>query len=121
MIGIQIVAILFALWMTYFTYLHFRRNEFGKVEAILWQILWLGLVVVVIFPHSVKFILNTFSISRTFDLIVIIGIVTLFGVTFRNYVIVKRTERKVEDLVRNDALRGHTDVSSGKGNGVSHT
>ncbi len=107
MIGIQIVAILFALWMTYFTYLHFKRGEFGKVEAILWQVAWCGLVVVVIFPHSVQFILNTFSISRTFDLVVIIGIVVLFGITFRNYVILKRMERKVEDLVRTDALRGN--------------
>jgi len=121
MIGIQIVAILFALWMTYFTFLHYRRHEFGKVEAVLWQVLWLGLVVVVIFPHSVQFVLNTFKISRTFDLIVIIGIVTLFGVTFRNYVIVKRTERKVEDLVRNDALRGHVDGPTKQGEDAPHT
>lgn len=106
MIGIQIVAILFALWMIYFTYLHYRRHEFGRAEALFWQLLWLGLVVVVIFPRSVKFILTTFSISRTFDLIVIIGIVILFGVTFRNYVILKRMERKVEDLVRTEALKG---------------
>lgn len=112
MIGIQIVAILFALWMTYFTYLHYKRGEFGRVEAVFWQILWFGLVVVVIFPHSVRFILTTFSISRTFDLIVIIGIVILFGVTFRNYVILKRMERKVEDLVRTEALKGTTHDSS---------
>lgn len=105
MIGIQIVAILFALWMTYFTFLHFRRKEFGKIEAVMWQVLWIGLIVVVVFPHSVNFILKTFSISRTFDLIVIIGIVILFGITFRNYIILKRTERKVEDLVSTDALR----------------
>jgi len=100
MIGIQIVAILFALWMTYFTFLHFRRKEFGKVEAVLWQVLWIGLIVVVIFPHSVNFILKTFSISRTFDLIVI-----LFGITFRNYVILKRTERKIDVFISDDALK----------------
>lgn len=105
MIGIQILAILFALWMTYFTFLHFRRKEFGRVEATLWQVLWAGLIVVVIFPDSVRFILKTFSISRTFDLIVIIGIMILYGVTFRNYVILKRMERKVEDLVRSEALK----------------
>ncbi|MFH0829360.1 MAG: DUF2304 domain-containing protein [Candidatus Kerfeldbacteria bacterium] len=105
MIGIQIVAILFALWMTYFTFLHFRRKEFGKVEAVMWQVLWIGLIVVVVFPHSVNFILKTFSISRTFDLIVIIGIVILFGITFRNYVILKRTERKIDAFISDDALK----------------
>lgn len=108
MIGIQLLAILFALWMMYFSYLHFHRREFGKVEFILWQILWLGLVAVVVFPHSVQFLLKTFSITRTFDLVVIVGMMVLFGVTFRNYIILKRTERKVEDLVRTDALRGDT-------------
>ncbi|MFC1687623.1 DUF2304 domain-containing protein [Patescibacteria group bacterium] len=104
MIGIQIAAIIFALGMSYFSYLHFRRGEFRKFEFILWQILWIGLVVVVLFPQSVNFILETFSISRTFDLVVIVGIVILFGVTFRNYVIVKRIEKKVEDSVRRESL-----------------
>ena len=38
-------------------------------------------------------------------LIVILGVVVLFGVTFRNYVIVKRIERKLENSVRNDSLK----------------
>lgn len=109
MIGIQIVAIIFALWMIYFTYLHFRRKEFGQAEAVLWQILWLGLIVVVLFPTSVRFVLQTFSISRTFDLVVIVGIVILFGLSFRNYVIVKRVERKFEDFISTDAIRGIDD------------
>jgi hypothetical protein len=104
MIGLQIVAILFALWMVYFSYLHFRRGEFKKVEFLLWQLLWLGLIVVVIFPKSVQFILKTFSITRTFDLVVIVGIIILFGITFRNYVIVKRLEKRIEASVRSESL-----------------
>ena len=105
MIGIQIGAIIFALWMIYFSFLHFRRGEFRKLEFIFWQILWFGLIVVVIFPQSVRFILNTFSISRTFDLVVIVGIIVLFGVSFRSYVIIRRTEKKVEDFVRKQAIK----------------
>lgn len=104
MIGIQIVAIIFALWMIYFSFLHFRRKEFTLKEFILWMILWIGLVVVVIFPGSVKFILTTFSITRTFDLVVIIAIVVVMGVTFRNYVIIRRLEKRIEDFVRKEAL-----------------
>ena len=104
MIGLQIVAIIFALWMIYFSYLHFRRGEFKKIEFALWQVVWLGLVVVVLFPKSVEFILKTFSITRTFDLVVIVGMIILFGVTFRNYVIVKRSEKRMEDFVRKESL-----------------
>jgi len=105
MIGIQILALLFAGWMMYFTYLHFRRKEFGKIEALLWSALWVGLVIVVIWPTSVNFILSTFSISRTFDLVVVVAIMVLFGVTFRNYVLTKRLRKKLEDLSRYEAIR----------------
>jgi hypothetical protein len=105
MIGLQLVAIIFALWMLYFSYLHYRRHEFNRLEFILWEILWIGLVVVVILPHSVQFILNAFSITRTFDFVVIVAIVILFGVTFRNYVLQKRLNRKLEELVRQLTLK----------------
>lgn len=105
MIGIQILAILFVVWMTYFSYLHYRRREFTMFEFIFWQLMWVGLTVVVVLPKSVDFILKSFSISRTFDLVVIVGIVLLFGITFRNYVLLKRTERKVEEMTRQLAIK----------------
>lgn len=105
MIGLQLVAIIFALWMLYFSYLHYRRHEFTRLEFFLWEILWLGLVVVVVLPHSVQFLLKAFSITRTFDLVVVVAIVILFGVTFRNYVLQKRQAKKLEELIRHLALK----------------
>jgi len=105
MIGIQILAIIFALWMIYFSFLHFRRKEFSLKELVLWMILWIGLIVVVIFPKSIDFILKTFSITRTFDLVVIVAIVVAIGVTFRNYVIIRRLEKRIEDFVRKESLK----------------
>ncbi len=105
MIGIQVLAIIFALWMVYFSFLHFRRGEFTKIEFISWQILWVGLIAVVIYPRSVQFILTSFSISRTFDLVVVVAIVVLFGITFRNYVIVRRMEKRIEAFTREETLK----------------
>lgn len=105
MIGIQILALLFVLWMTYFSYLHYRRGEFTVYEFAFWQVLWVGLTVVVFYPRALNGILRTFSISRAFDLVVVVGIVILFGVTFRNYVLLKRMKRKIEDMIRQQALR----------------
>lgn len=107
MIGIQIVAIIFALFMMYFSYLHYRRREFTAMEFSFWMTLWVGLAFIVIFPRSASFILRTFSISRTFDLVIIVAIIVLFGVTFRNYVILKRVAKKVEEFVRAHALEDH--------------
>jgi len=105
MIGIQIIAIIFAFWMIYFTFLHFRRKEFDKKELFSWQILWLGLIIVVLFPGSVKFVLEATSITRTFDLVVIIAIVVLLGITFRNYVVIKRLEKLIEEFVRKESVK----------------
>ncbi len=105
MIGIQIGAILFALLMFYFTYLHYRRREFSVYEFSFWLALWVGLVGVVIFPQSVDFLLRAFSINRTFDFIVVVGIGVLFGITFRNYVLLRRLDRRLEQYARRDALK----------------
>jgi len=105
MIGIQILALLFVLWMTYFSFLHFRRREFTLWEYAFWQLVWLGLAVVVIFPSSVKFIVQTLGFNRAFDLLTVAGIILLFGVTFRNYVLVRRTDRRLEELVRKISLK----------------
>lgn len=104
MIGIQIGAILFALWMYYFTYLHYKRREFSLYEFAFWFLTWTGLVVIVLFPHSINFLLRAFSINRAFDFVVVVGIVVLFGVTFRNYVLLRRLDRRLEQYVRRDAL-----------------
>ncbi len=105
MIGLQFVAIIFALWMLYFSYLHYRRHEFNRLEFIVWEILWIGLMVVVVLPNSVKFLLKAFSITRTFDFVVIAGIMVLFGLTFRIYVLQKRLDKKIQDLVRSSSLK----------------
>ena len=114
MIGAQLLALLFVLWMVYFSYLHFRRREFTLVEFIFWMLIWGGLAFIAVFPHRITFLLKTFSISRTFDFVVVVGISVLFGLTFRNYVLLRRTERRIEDLVRRQSLNG------GEGKTVKH-
>ncbi len=105
MIGLQFVAIIFALWMLYFSYLHYRRHEFNRIEFMIWEMLWVGLIFVVILPQSVKFLIQAFSITRTFDFVVIVGMMVLFGLTFRMYVLQKRIEKKIQQIVRDSTLK----------------
>ena len=105
MIGVQILAILFVLWMTYFSFLHFRRKEFSLWEFAFWQVIWLGLAVIVLFPSTVNIVLEKLHIARAFDLLTIGGFIILFGATFRNYVIIRRADRRLESLVRQLTLR----------------
>ena len=101
---IQVLALIFVLWMTYFSFLHYRRREFSLWEFAFWQVIWLGLAVVVLFPGPTKFVIEKLNFTRAFDLLTAGGILVLFGATFRNYVLVRRTDRRLEELTRKIAL-----------------
>ena len=104
MIAIQITAVLFAILMVYLTVLHYHRKEFTVSECIVWLVIWGGLIVVVIFPTSVSFLLDPLKIRSTFDFILVAAIVVLFANTFRQTVALRRINRKLEALIREDAL-----------------
>lgn len=103
--AIQIIAIIFVLWMTYFSFLHYRRREFSLWEFSFWQVIWIGLAIVVLFPGPTEFLIEKLRFNRAFDLLTAGGILILFGATFRNYVIVRRTDKRLEELTRKIALR----------------
>lgn len=105
MIGVQLLAILFVLWMTYFSFLHFKRREFSLYEYAFWQLLWIGLAVIVVFPATTKVITRTLGFYRAFDFLTVGGIVILFGIVFRMYVLQRRLQRQIENLVRSIAIR----------------
>lgn len=103
--GVQIIAILFALGMGYLAYTHYRRKEFNGREVSFWMLLWIGFIFITIFPNSVDFLVRTFQLNRTLDLVMIIGFFVVIALTFRNYYITERLERKLEDYVRSEALK----------------
>lgn len=104
LLGIQIVGGLFALFMLYLTFLHRKKNDFSSKEYILWVILWLVAIGVTIFPNVLHPFTNVLRLQRNMDLIIIAGFIFLIGLTFNNYILLTKTENKVEKLVRRVAL-----------------
>jgi len=104
LLGIQIVGGLFALFMLYLAFLHRKRNDFSSKEYILWVILWLVAIGVTIFPNVLHPFTSVLRLQRNMDLIIIAGFIFLIGITFNNYIMLTKTENKVEKLVRNVAL-----------------
>jgi hypothetical protein len=99
-LGIQILGILFALFMVYFTYLHFKRKEFGSLEFRIWIVLWLGLIFITIFPNSLDFLIkNVLSLQRPLDFFIICGFLFLVFITFLNYSTTKKNKRNIEKIV----------------------
>src|SRR3990167_10977732 len=99
-IGLQIIAILFAFSMVYFAVLHYKRGELNGVEIWSWLVMWAFAVVVVVFPEILRPFARTFLVSRVFDLMVIGGFILVISLVGSAYVRTKRLEKKLEDMVR---------------------
>ncbi len=103
-LGIQIIGILFGLFMLYMTFLHLKRNEYGFKMYFFWLFLWVGFLIVAIFPWVLDQFIKPLSIVRTFDLLFILGMMFLVGISFYNYTVVAQTQKRVEKIVRKLAL-----------------
>ncbi len=104
-LGLQIIAILFAFAMIYFAVLHRRRGELDRMEILLWIIIWIATIVIVVFPELLRKLAQTFFITRLFDFMVVGGFVLVIAMVARTYVGTKRMEKKLEDYVRREALK----------------
>lgn len=113
-LGLQIVAIIFALIMIYFAYLHYSRGELNGIEILSWIVIWVVTIFIVIFPELLRTFAQTFAISRVFDLMVIGGFILVITVVYKAYVRIKRIEKKLEEYIRTDALKGATSGKKSK-------
>lgn len=104
LLGVQILGILFALWLLYLSFLHYKRNEFNTTEFSFWVLLWVLFGFVTIFPNSLEFAVDTLSLARKMDLFTIIGFLFLTALTFYNYTTVKKSKNKLENVVRKLAI-----------------
>jgi hypothetical protein len=104
MILIQIFGIFIAILLLYYTYLSYRKHVLGLREFLPWAILWVGLILVTIFPSIVNVFLEGLGISRALDLFEIVAIFILLVVIFHNYITVHRLENRIEKFVRAEAL-----------------
>ncbi|RLC31499.1 hypothetical protein DRH13_02975, partial [Candidatus Woesebacteria bacterium] len=104
-LGLQIIAIIFAFLMIYLAVLHRRRGELDRTEIISWVTIWVVTIIIVIFPEILRTFARTFFITRLFDLMVVGGFVLVIVMVARTYISTKRMEKKLEDYVRRESLK----------------
>lgn len=101
---LQLVGLLFAVFMMYFTYLHYKRNEFKKHAFFMWMAVWIVFGVLVMVPTILTPIIDILSFNRAMDFFTVVGFIFLVTVVFFNFTVVKKNEKKIEELVRKIAL-----------------
>ncbi len=104
-VGIQVVAVLFAGFMLYMTYLHQRRNEFSTKESLFWFGTWIIFLLLVIFPTTLDFFIKgVLGFARKLDFFIVLGFLFLLGILFHTYLVTRKTQNKLEQLVRKIAI-----------------
>ena len=107
-LGIQILGIVFSLIMIYLTFLYYKRKHYSRASLLLWTAVWLGTLILVLFPQTIYGIMETLRIERTVDFFVICGFLFFSVVIFYLYNSVKQMQRKMEKLVRKIAIETRT-------------
>ena len=104
-LGIQILGVLFALFMIYLSFLYKKKKEFDSKDYSFWLILWIVFILFTLFPSMLDPVTRTLQLPRTMDLLILLGFIFVMGITFNNYALLKKSQRKIEWLVRKMALR----------------
>jgi len=104
-LGIQILGVLFGFFMMYYTFLQHKRKEFTIKEYGFWFIFWAGFVIITLFPQILDPVLLTLNIGRTLDFFIIAGFLFLIFVVFYTYTIVRKNQKKLEEIVRQIATK----------------
>lgn len=104
-IGLQIVAILFSFCMIYFAVLNYKRGELNGAEIAGWLAVWVGTIIIVIFPEILRTFAKTFLFARVFDMMVVGAFILVIAVASAAYIKTRRNEKKLEELVRKLSLK----------------
>ena len=100
-LGIQILGVCFGLMMVYVSVLHNKRKEFTEKESLFWISIWTAFIVVSLFPKSLDFLRqDVLGISRTMDFLIIAGFILLTGLIFYMYGLLRKNQKKLEQVVR---------------------
>jgi hypothetical protein len=102
--GIQIIAIIFVALMMYFTFVNYKRKNYGVQSLVLWMVVWIGAILLVSFPKVIYGLMQTLEIQRTADFFTLAGFAFFTVIIFYLYTTVKKNNYKIEQLVRELAM-----------------
>jgi hypothetical protein len=98
-LGIQIISIMFAIFMMYLVRLHFIRNNIGRKEYFFWNTAWIVFIIFALLPHLLTPVLTKLSVVRALDFLMIVAFMILTYIMFSDHIAIRDLYRKTEKLV----------------------
>ena len=103
-IGFISMAALF-IFLIYYTFLHYKREELTIKEYSFWIFLWALFILVAAYPAILNPIVSSLKVLRKMDFLTILGFMFLTGSMFYIYTIVRNSQKRLEEIVRNMAIK----------------
>lgn len=104
-IGVQLLVFVFSFLMLYNVFLYWKKREIGTKGALVWVIIWGGLLFITFFPKLIEPLVNNLFFVRLFDLATFVALAIISYVMFQNHVRTNRLQKNVEILVRKMAVK----------------
>ena len=101
---INILSILLSVILIYSTFLSFKKNYLNLFETFSWLIVWLGIIYLSIRPNALDIYLQNFLNVGFKDTILTLSLLVLFVLNFRIYLRIKLNEKKLDKIVRSEAI-----------------
>lgn len=101
----QYIGILIGIIGIIFTLLRFREGKISLGMLIVWNAIWIIIIVISIFPNSTGKFASLTGIGRGLDLIFILAIIGCYYLIFKIYNMIENIEQDITHLVREIALQ----------------
>jgi len=98
--GVQIIGLLFSVIMIYLSYVYYRRQNYSWRSFLLWSAVWVVFLFIILFPTTIYGVMDVLEIERTADFLIMGGYLLYAVIIFYLYIVVKKSDKKVETLVR---------------------
>lgn len=104
MMVIQIILVVFFLFVLFKVFDRFRSGDLKGKEAIGWLVFWILAGAVVVNPNSTLFLAKILGVGRGVDAIIYLAMALLFFLVFKIFVRLEKIEHQITKLVRQDTL-----------------
>jgi hypothetical protein len=105
MLLIQIIIVLFILFIILGVISKFRKGNLNVIGLIFWLIIWIGAGVVILLPNVTQYLAGILGVGRGVDVIIYLSIVVVFYLIFRIGIKLEFIEHEITKIVRNMAIR----------------
>jgi hypothetical protein len=101
----QVIGILIGIFAIILSLKRFKDGKISTFMVILWNVIWIIIILISIYPPSTTTFANIIGIGRGLDLILILGLLLSYYLIFKIYTMIENIEREITILVRQIALQ----------------